>query len=39
MPNTALLVIDTQNEYFTGTLPVTYPNNSFSNILSAILSG
>lgn len=36
MPNTALLVIDVQNEYFTGALPVTYPNNSFSNILSAI---
>ena len=28
----ALLVIDVQNEYFTGKLPVTYPENSFQNI-------
>ncbi|MDI6724697.1 MAG: cysteine hydrolase family protein [Methanobacterium sp.] len=32
----ALLVIDVQNEYFTGKLPVTYPENSFQNILKAI---
>jgi len=32
----ALLVIDVQNEYFTGKLPVTYPANSFENILKAI---
>ena len=38
-PNTkkrALLVIDVQNEYFTGLLPVTYPQNSTSNIVTAI---
>lgn len=29
----ALLVIDVQNEYFTGKLKVTYPNNSLDNIL------
>ncbi|MDP4121089.1 MAG: cysteine hydrolase family protein [Bacillota bacterium] len=29
----ALLVIDVQNEYFTGKLPITYPNGSFNNIL------
>lgn len=32
----ALLVIDVQNEYFTGLFPVTYPKNSFSNIVTAI---
>lgn len=33
----ALLVIDVQNEYLTGTkLHVTYPQNSFERILSAI---
>jgi nicotinamidase-related amidase len=32
----ALLVIDVQNEYFTGLLPVTYPQNSASNIVAAI---
>jgi len=31
-----LLVIDVQNEYFTGKLPVTYPQDSFKNILSCI---
>lgn len=36
MSHTALLVIDVQNEYFTGHLPVTYPTNSFSNLLAAI---
>lgn len=32
----ALLVIDVQNEYFTGKLKVTYPTNSFNNILKAM---
>jgi nicotinamidase-related amidase len=32
----ALLVIDIQNEYFTGKLPVTYPKNSFENILKVM---
>ena len=32
----ALLVIDIQNEYFTGKLPVTYPPGSFENILMAM---
>ena len=32
----ALLVIDVQNEYFTGKLPVTYPQNSFENIVKII---
>lgn len=32
----ALLVIDVQNEYFTGRLPVTYPANSLTNILRAM---
>ena len=32
----ALCVIDVQNEYFTGKLPVTYPEGSFLNILRAI---
>lgn len=32
----ALLVIDVQNEYFTGKLPVTYPENSFENIIIAM---
>ena len=31
-----LLVIDVQNEYFTGKLPVTYPRESFENILKAM---
>lgn len=29
----ALLVIDVQNEYFTGKLPTTYPSGSLDNIL------
>lgn len=29
----ALLVIDVQNEYFTGKLPVSHPSGSFNNIL------
>jgi nicotinamidase-related amidase len=32
----ALLIIDVQNEYFTGLMPVIYPQNSLSNILEAI---
>jgi len=32
----ALLVIDVQNEYFTGELPVTYPAGSLENILKVI---
>lgn len=32
----ALLVIDVQNEYFNGKLPVTYPENSFENIIKVI---
>jgi nicotinamidase-related amidase len=32
----ALLVIDVQNEYFTGKLPVTYPAASLENILKAV---
>jgi nicotinamidase-related amidase len=32
----ALLVIDVQNEYFTGNLPVTYPAGSLPNILHAM---
>jgi nicotinamidase-related amidase len=31
-----LLVIDIQYEYFTGKLPVTYPENSFENIIKVI---
>lgn len=32
----ALLVIDAQNEYFTGHLPVTFPEGSLDNILKAM---
>lgn len=32
----ALLVIDVQNEYFTGKMPVTYPAGSFEKILEAV---
>jgi nicotinamidase-related amidase len=32
----ALLVIDVQNEYFTGKLPVSYPNGSLDNVLAAM---
>jgi nicotinamidase-related amidase len=32
----ALLVIDVQNEYFTGLLPVCYPQNTLPNVLTAI---
>ena len=31
-----LLVIDVQNEYFAGRLPVTYPHGSLENILVAM---
>ena len=29
----ALLVIDVQNEYFTGKLPVSYPSNAQENLV------
>jgi len=32
----ALIVIDVQNEYFTGELPVTFPHGSLENILTAM---
>ena len=32
----ALLIIDVQNEYFTGRLPVRYPSGSLDNILKAM---
>ena len=32
----ALLVIDVQNEYFTGKLPVSYPQNSLERIIQAM---
>ncbi len=32
----ALLVIDVQNEYFTGRLPIKYPQSSLGNILKAM---
>ncbi len=35
-PKRALLVIDVQNEYFTGKLPITYPTGSLANVLSAM---
>jgi nicotinamidase-related amidase len=31
-----LLVIDVQNEYFTGALPITYPVDHFSNIIEVV---
>ncbi|MCR9116727.1 MAG: cysteine hydrolase [bacterium] len=34
--NRALLVIDVQNEYFTGALPITHPAGHLENILAAI---
>src|SRR5688500_11940541 len=36
MPKTALMVIDVQNEYFSGRLPVSYPAGSLDNILTAM---
>ena len=35
-PKRALLVIDVQNEYFTGKLPITYPAGSLAMVLSAM---
>jgi nicotinamidase-related amidase len=35
-PKRALLVIDVQNDYFTGKLPITYPAGSLTNVLSAM---
>ena len=35
-PKRALLVIDVQNEYFTGKLPITYPAASLANVLCAM---
>jgi len=32
----ALLVIDVQNEYFTGALPITHPSGSFEQILEVM---
>ncbi|HEX3012610.1 MAG TPA: cysteine hydrolase family protein [Syntrophomonadaceae bacterium] len=32
----ALIVIDVQNEYFTGMLPITYPENSLAKITKAM---
>ncbi|MDD1702763.1 MAG: cysteine hydrolase [Methanoregula sp.] len=32
----AVLVIDVQNEYFSGAMPVTWPEGSFNNILSVM---
>ena len=34
--NRALLVIDVQNEYFSGKLPITYPVKSLENVLRAM---
>lgn len=34
--NRALIVIDVQNEYFSGNLPVKYPENSLKNILKVM---
>jgi nicotinamidase-related amidase len=34
--NRALLVIDVQNEYFSGKLPITHPPGSLDNILKAM---
>ena len=36
--NRALIVIDVQNEYFNGKLPVTYPSESLQNILRTMES-
>ncbi|HEY6871395.1 MAG TPA: isochorismatase family protein [Geobacteraceae bacterium] len=35
-PRRALIVIDVQNEYFTGMLPVSHPPGSLENILTAM---
>jgi len=36
MSKRALLVIDVQNEYFSGKLPVTYPAGSLANVVQAM---
>ncbi len=36
MSQRALLVIDVQNEYFSGGLPITYPHNHLDNILNVM---
>lgn len=36
MSNRALLVIDAQNEYFTGKLPVSHPQGHLANVLRAM---
>lgn len=36
MMSKALLVIDVQNEYFTGKLPVSYPKDSLKNIVKVM---
>ncbi len=36
MMKEALLVIDVQNEYFSGNLPITYPKTSLISILQAM---
>jgi nicotinamidase-related amidase len=36
MLNRALMVIDVQNEYFNGILPISYPSESFKNILKVM---
>jgi nicotinamidase-related amidase len=36
MPRRALLVIDAQNEYFTGKLPVSHPQGHLANVLRAM---
>ena len=37
MPNRILLVIDVQNEYFSGKLPVTFPVDSLNRIVDAMI--
>jgi len=36
MTKRALLVIDVQNEYFSGGLPISYPHNHLTNILNVM---
>jgi nicotinamidase-related amidase len=36
MAKRALLIIDVQNEYFTGKLPISYPAGSLDNVLQAM---
>ena len=35
-PKRAPLVIDVQDEYFRGQLPITYPADSLTNVLNAM---